>query len=100
MKIFKGRNFKRLMAILGVVLCLGCTLIPCAFAAEANAASEAVSAVKAGFSEITGTITIGNVLSVLAIVLGVAIGFVFFWWGIRKVIRVVSKSFKSGRVSV
>lgn len=97
------KSFRKIFAILAVVTVLGAMCIPFAFAegaASANYASEAVSAMKSGFGEVTGTITIGNVLTVLAIVLGTAVGFFFFWWGIRKVIRVVSKSFKSGRVSV
>lgn len=97
------KSFRKIFAILAVVTVLGAMCIPFAFAAEgdsANYASEAVSAMKSGFSQVTGTITISNVLTVLAIVLGTAVGFFFFWWGIRKVIRVVSKSFKSGRVSV
>lgn len=97
------KSFKKIFAILAAITVLCAMCIPAAFAVDgtpSNYASEAVSAMKSGFSEVTGTITIGNVLSVLAIVLATAVGFFFFWWGIRKVIRVVSKSFKSGRVSV
>ncbi len=91
------KNLKKVFALFAVVMIIGAMAVPC-FAAEVD--SEAVSAVKAGFTQVTGTISIANVLQVLGIVLGVAFGFFFFWWGIRKVIRVVSKSFKNGRVSV
>ena len=97
------KSFRKIFAILAAITVLGAMCIPAAFAAEGdsvNYASEAVSAVKSGFSQITGTVTIGNVFSVLGIVLVTAVGFFFFWWGIRKVIRVVTKSFKSGRISV
>lgn len=97
------KSFKKIFAILAAITVLGAMCIPFAFAvdgAAGNDASAAVSAITSGFSTITSTITIGNILTVLAVVLGTAVGFFFFWWGIRKVIRVVSKSFKSGRVSV
>lgn len=91
------KNLKKVLALFAVVMIMGAMAVPC-FAADGD--SEAVSAVKAGFTQVTGTISIANVLQVLAIVLGVAFGFFFFWWGIRKVIRVASKAFKNGRVSV
>ena len=97
------KSFRKIFAILAVVTVLGAMCIPFAFAADGdptNYATEAVSAMKSGFSQITSTISIGNVLTVLAIVLGVAVGFFFFWWGIRKVIKVVTASFKKGKVSV
>lgn len=95
------RSFKKIFAILACVTVLGAMCIPAAFAADgASAASEAVSAITSGFSQITSTITIGNVLTVLGIVLAVAVGFFFFWWGIRKVVRVVTAAFKKGKISV
>lgn len=97
------RSFKKIFAILACVTVLGAMCIPFAFAAEGDVvspASEAVSAITSGFSQITSTITIGNVLSVLGIVLAVAVGFFFFWWGIRKVVRVVTAAFKKGKISV
>lgn len=94
------RSFKKIFAILACVIVLGAMCIPFAFAAEGDAASEAVSAITSGFGQITSTITIGNILSVLGIVLAVAVGFFFFWWGIRKVVRVVTAAFKKGKISV
>lgn len=49
---------------------------------------------------ITTEITVENVLAVLTTVIGVAIVFVGFWWGARKVTRVVMSAFRKGRISV
>lgn len=91
------KNLKKVFSLFAVVMIMGAMAVPC-FATGED--SEAVSAIKSGFTQVTSTISIGNVLQVLTIVLATALGFFFFWWGIRKVIRVASKSFKNGRVSV
>lgn len=97
--LMKSCKVKRIFAALAVVLIIGAMAVPC-FAAEGDVASEAVSAMSQGFSTITGTLSIGNVLKVISIALGVCVGFVFFWWGIRKVVRMVTAAFKKGRASV
>lgn len=49
---------------------------------------------------ITAEISVENILAVLTTVIGVAIVFVGFWWGARKVTRVVMSAFRKGRISV
>ena len=49
---------------------------------------------------ITTEITVENVLAVLTTVIGVAIVFVAFWWGARKVTQVIMSAFRKGRISV
>lgn len=49
---------------------------------------------------ITAQISITNVVAILGGVLVVAVGFAFFWWAGRKVLRVLMSAFKKGRVSV
>lgn len=59
-----------------------------------------VSNIQAIITAITTEITVENVLAVLTTVIGVAIVFVGFWWGARKVTRVVMSAFRKGRISV
>lgn len=97
------KSFRKIFAILAVVTVLGAMCIPFAFAVEgdsANDASAAVSAISSGFSQITGTLKISNLIAVLGVALGSAVAFFFFWWGIRKVVRAVTAAFKKGRISV
>lgn len=49
---------------------------------------------------ITAEVSVENILAVLTTVIGVAVAFVFFWWGARKVTRVVMSAFRKGRLSV
>lgn len=49
---------------------------------------------------ITGLITNANIITILAGAAGVAIGFVFMWWGVRKVSKIIMGAFRKGRLSV
>lgn len=48
---------------------------------------------------ITNQISTTTVLGVVAGAIGAAIGLVFMWWGIRKLIRVLMSAFRKGRLS-
>lgn len=50
-------------------------------------------------SAITGQISVTTVIAVVAGAIGAAIGLVFMWWGVRKLIRVLMNAFRSGRLS-
>ena len=94
------KMLKKLLALIACILVIGSMAVP-AFATDGtDYAQEAVSAVKAGLTEVTGTFTIGNILTVLLSVLGISVGFMFFWWAIRKVIGIVKRAFTKGKVSV
>jgi len=45
-------------------------------------------------------ISIQNVVSILAVGAGIAVGFAFMWWGVRKLIAVLMKAFKKGKVGM
>lgn len=94
------KMLKRALSIFAVVSMLFAMAVPAFATSSTDYADEAVSAVQAGLSQVTGTFNIGNILTVLLSVLGVAIGFMFFWWAIRKVLGIVKKAFTKGKVSV
>ena len=48
---------------------------------------------------ITGQISVTTVVAVVAGAIGAAIGLVFMWWGVRKLIRVIMGAFRKGRLS-
>lgn len=93
------KMLKKALTIFSVVMIVFAMAVP-AFATGANVADEAVSAVQAGLAEVTGTLTVGNILTVLAGIIGVCVGLMFFWWAIRKVLRMVMTAFRKGKVSV
>lgn len=67
---------------------------------EEEVASMSVGNFTQIIEAITSQVSIENILVVLTAVIGVAIGFVFFWWGGRKVASVVMSAFRKGRLSV
>ena len=87
MKRFKKFYAFALALALSVVIC-----IP-AFADTTVSTSDFMSVI----TELQSQISISTVVSVIAAGAGIAAGFAFMWWGVRKLIRVLMKAFKSGR---
>ena len=48
---------------------------------------------------ITAQISVTTVIGVVAGAIGAAIGLVFMWWGVRKLIRVLMAAFRKGKLS-
>lgn len=48
---------------------------------------------------ITAQISVSQVVSVLAAAAAIAITFVFMWWGVRKVTKMVMGSARSGKIN-
>lgn len=63
-------------------------------------ASTAVSftTFKSVIDAITAQVSVANIVSVLAAAAAIAITFVFMWWGVRKVTRMVMGSARSGSI--
>lgn len=99
--LLTNKSFKKCITLF-VCLAMMFSLGMSAFAAEGDtsSASEVVAQVKSAFGTVTSTISITNILSMISIALAACVGFFFFWWGIRKVIRMVTAAFKKGKVSV
>lgn len=53
---------------------------------------------KSVIDAITAQVSVANVVSVLAAAAAIAITFVFMWWGVRKVTRMVMGSARSGSI--
>lgn len=45
-------------------------------------------------------ISVTTIVEVLAACIGVCIGLVFFWWGVRKVVRMLMTAFKRGKLRI
>lgn len=55
------------------------------------------STISSVIDAVTGQISTSAVLGVLAGAVGISIGFVFLWWGIRKGIRVILNGALKGK---
>lgn len=51
-------------------------------------------------SAITSQISVSTVVAVLAAAVGAGIGLTFMWWGLRKMIKVLMKAFKTGKLEM
>lgn len=49
---------------------------------------------------VTAQINVQSIVAVLGVAAGAAVGFVFMWWGVRKLISVVMKAVTKGRMNV
>lgn len=72
------------------------TFVPSLAHAEAITSSSFSGVITA----ITSQISITTVAEVLTYAAGIAIALVFFWWGVRKALRVLMAAFRKGRMSV
>lgn len=66
---------------------------------EAGSATTVTFATfKSVIDAITAQVSVQNVVSILAAAAAIAITFVFMWWGVRKVTRMVMGSARSGSI--
>ncbi|MBQ8029559.1 MAG: hypothetical protein IJ262_09190 [Clostridia bacterium] len=98
------KSVKRIFSVFACFAIL-CALAVPAFATDGDIelstyGETALQAIKVYLNEVTSIISIENVVSVLGVVLGVAIGFIFFWWGIRKVLAITKRAFAGRNVNV
>lgn len=55
---------------------------------------------KSVIDSLTAQISVSTVVAVLASAAGIAVGFVFLWWGLRKVVRMIMGAVRGGKFSV
>lgn len=82
--------------ILPVYIMLVGLLVPSIALAEPITSSSFSGVITA----ITSQISVSTVAEVLTYAAGIAIALVFFWWGVRKALRVLMSAFRKGRMSV
>lgn len=49
---------------------------------------------------ITGQISVTTIIAIIAGAVGVAIGMVFMWWGVRKAAKVIMAAARRGKLSI
>ena len=55
---------------------------------------------KSVLDAITGQISVGTIVEVLGVAAAAAVGLVFMWFGIRKLITVLMNAFRKGKMGV
>lgn len=51
-------------------------------------------------TELQGQISVSTIVEVLGVAAGVAVGLVFMWWGVRKLVGVLMSAFRKGKISL
>ena len=70
--------------------------------AEVSAPSQAdiVAGVQQVTTAVTSQFNIATIASIIGVVLAGCVGLFLFWWGARKVVRMIASAFKKGKISL
>lgn len=97
---FKSKFAKIAMSCLLIVTIVATMAIGCFAADTVDYSTEAVSGITTIFGNITSVFTFANIVKMLAIAITAAAGLTLSWFGLRKVVAMIQKALKKGRVSV
>lgn len=99
-KFFKSKFGKLALTCLAVVTIVATMAVGC-FAAESESdVASAVTGVTTLFGNVTSVFSFANIVSMIGIAIGAAAVLTLAWFGLRKVISMIQKALKKGRVSV
>lgn len=81
------------------------TLFPATVVAFASGGGDTPAVVSPStyadvLTAMTGQISVTTIVGVLAAAIGASIGFVFLWWGVRKLMSTFFSGFRKGKASV
>lgn len=92
---------KRKLITMGAVATVGCLSAISCFAEEVTSGTTTFDAGATSiFQKVTGSVNIGNIVTVLLIAIPACVGLFLFWWGGRKLLAMIMKAFRKGRVSI
>ena len=69
-------------------------------AAGAASGSDVTNGVTTVTNAVTSAFNISTIAEIIGIVLAGCVGLFLFWWGARKVVRMISAAFKKGKISL
>ena len=93
---------KKKILLVALSFLLVCAMSVSVFAAESGGTTQGqvtYNDISSIFEQISSQFSVSSIVSLLAGVLGVSIAFVFLWWAVRKLIKIVMSAIRKGRVS-
>ena len=66
----------------------------------AASGSDVTNGVTTVTNAVTSAFSISTIAEIIGIVLAGCVGLFLFWWGARKVVRMISAAFKKGKISL
>lgn len=98
-EFFQKKAVKRLTAVVAICV-LACMMCVGAFAEETVATNAVVAGVETVTEAVTGEFSITTIAEIIGVVLAGCVGLFLFWWGARKVVRMITSAFKKGKISL
>jgi len=62
--------------------------------------TEVIAGIQLVLADITSQFTIANIASIIGIVLGAVVGLFLFWWGVKWVVKNISRAFTKGKLKI
>ena len=97
-QFFGNSTVKKILAFTGVISVMCCMGLACS--AEEATAADITQGVQTVTNAVTSQFSIETIASIIGIVLAACVGLFLFWWGARKVVRMISSAFKGGKISI
>lgn len=93
---------KKMLARRSLALFMCVMVMVCCLVSASATSTEIVdsSAYQTLFDTLTAQLNVTTIVGVIAAILGVCVGLVFLWWGMRKALRMLMSAFKKGKVSI
>lgn len=99
-EFFKSKFGKVALTCLVVVTIVATMAVGCIAAESESDVASAVTGVTTLFGNVSSVFSFSNIVSMIGIAITAAAVLVLGWFGLRKVISMIQKALKKGRVSV
>ena len=99
-QFFSKSTVKKLLAVAGILSMMACLGVGMACSAEEATATDIVTGIETVTNAVTTQFSISTIASIIGVVLAGCVGLFLFWWGARKVVRMIMSAFKKGKISL
>lgn len=99
-KLKESKVFKRVALMCSAVVVAAVSAIGASAEVSAPASADIVAGVEQVTTAVTSQFNITTIASIIGVVLAGCVGLFLFWWGARKVVRMIASAFKKGKISL
>lgn len=96
-KEFRAFLSRKSFALFLVVMVMACSIVSVSAAETTIVDSTAYQSL---FDTLSAQLNVASIVGVIGAILGVCVGLVFLWWGMRKALSMMMAAFKKGKVSI
>lgn len=99
-KLKESKVFKRVALMCSAVVVAAMGAIGASAEVSASSQADIVAGVQQVTTAVTSQFNIATIASIIGVVLAGCVGLFLFWWGARKVVRMIASAFKKGKISL